>query len=522
MNRRVTGARILRVAAAVVAVATVAVGAARVYDVFCRERTPEFVGDYRAIARDVPSGPVAMLCDDAGDVSPIERTKLAVLDWELFPDAVLPIEKSALVEWNGVVVDSVHVSDRRKMLFERASFVPLASNGSATGWGRRDKEAFRRPCGRGVSLAREFGGALAALALLVYSWVAARGGAFRFKALDLSLAALAFAVLSAVSLKVGFSAPNGFAVYAGKAKLLLAAGGVPQGFWTSPEFAVCQPSYPPGMVFPAIVSFAVSGGFGENMLQLFVPLALALLFLEIVGEGPRSPFRLLVALSFVLSPLAMKMAAGYYAEPMAALFVAMGLNALGRGQAVRGWALVGAAALFRQECLVLAVALLSCGSVCREAGKDRLKWWWRAALCLSPGLAWEVLAMLQGAHVQGFDFLSFPSLHRVGIAARGAFADILLLRNGLLPVCLSAALAAASAVHGERILARKWLLACFAALLAGIAILGFNESMHYAWITDNVMPRYAWLCALPLLVFDGDWHWFSGGTSPYLAYSRPH
>lgn len=520
MNRRVTGARILRVAAAAVAVATVAVGAARVYDVFCRERTPEFVGDYRAIARDVPSGPVAMLCDDAGDVSPIERTKLAVLDWELFPDAVLPIEKSALAEWNGVVVDSVHVSNRRKMLFERASFVPLASNGSATVWGRRDKEAFRRPCGRGVSLAREFGGTLAALALLVYSWVAARGGAFRFKVLDLSLAALAFAVLSAVSLKVGFSAPNGFAVYAGKAKLLLAAGGVPQGFWTSPEFAVCQPSYPPGMVFPGIVSFAVSGGFGESLLQLFVPLALALLFLEIVGEEPRSPIRSLIALSFVLSPLAMKMAAGYYAEPMAALFVAMGLNAIKRGQSMRGWALVGVAALFRLECLVLAVALLLCDSVCRETGKNDLKWWWRAALCLSPGVAWNVFAMLQGAHVQGFDFISFPSPHRVCAAAKGAFASVLFLRNGLLPVCLSALVAVISVTHGERLLARKGLAACFVALTAGIAILGFNESAHYAWIVDNVMPRFVWLCALPLLVSDG--HWFSGGTSPYLVYSRPH
>ena len=485
MKRGVTGARILWVAAAVVAVATVAVGAARVYDVFCRERTPEFVGDYRAIARDVPSGPVAMLCDDAGDVSPIERTKLAVLDWELFPDAVLPIEKSALAEWNGVVVDSVHVSNRRKMLFERASFVPLA----------------------GVSLAREFGGALAALALLVYSWVAARGGAFRFKVLDLSLAALAFAVLSAVSLKVGFSAPNGFAVYAGKAKLLLAAGGVPQGFWTSPEFAVCQPSYPPGMVFPAIVSFAVSGGFGESLLQLFVPLALALLFLEIVGEGPRSPIRSLIALSFVLSPLAMRMAAGYYAEPMAALLVAMGLNAVKRGRSMRGWALVGVAALFRLECLVLAAALLLCGGVCRESGKNDLKWWLRTALCLSPGVAWNVFAILHGAHVQGFDFFSFPSPHRICVASESAFASVLFLRNGLVPLCLVAIAVAISIVHGERILARKWLLACFAALLAGIAILGFNESAHYAWIVDNVMPRFVWLCALPLLVSDG--HWFS-------------
>lgn len=498
MNRRVTGARILRVAAAVVAVATVAVGAAWAYDVFCRERTPEFVGDYRAIARDVPSGPVAMLCDDAGDVSPIERTKLAVLDWELFPDAVLPIAKSALAEWNGVVVDSVHVSDRRKMLFERASFVPLASNGSAAVWGRRGKECVPRPRDGGVSLAREFGGALAALALLVYSWVAARGGAFRFKVLDLSLAALAFAVLSAVSLKVGFSAPNGFAVYAGKAKLLLAAGGVPQGFWASPEFAVCQPSYPPGMVFPAIVSFAVSGGFGESLLQLFVPLALALLFLEIIGEGPRSPIRTLIALSFVLSPLTIKMATGYYAEPMAALLVAMGLNAIERGQSMRGWTLVGVAALFRSECLLLATALLFCGCIGHATGKNDLKWRWCAVLCLFPGVAWVAFTLLQGACVQGFDFLSFPSLHRVGIAVRGAFSSILLLRNGIAPVCLAAIVATISVVHRERMLAKNGLAVSFVALSAGIAILGFNESKYYAWIIDNVMPRYVWLCALPL------------------------
>ena len=520
MNRRVTGVRILWAAAAMVAVATVAFGVARVYDAFCREQTPEFISDYRAIARDVPSGPVAMLCNDADDVSPIERTKLAVLDWELFPDAVRPIVQSSLAGWNGTVVDSVHVSDRRKKLFEKAAFVPLASNGSATVWVRRTKEIRHRPCCVGVSRAREAGGSLVVLALLVFSWVAARSGGFHFKVLDLSLAALAFAVLSAVSLQVGFSAPNGFAVYAGKAKLFLAAGGVPQGFWTSPEFAVCQPSYPPGMVFPAIVSFAVSSGFGENLLQLFIPLALALLFLEIVEEGPHSPIRSLLALSFVLSPLAMKMAAGYYAEPMAALLMAMGLNAVKRGRSMRGWALVGVAALFRLECLVLAAALLLCGGVCRESGKNDLKWWLRAALCLSPGVVWNVFAMLHGAPVQGFDFFSFPSPHRICVASESAFASVLLLRNGLLSACLAALVAVMSVAHGERMLARKGLVACFVALLAGVVVLGFNESAHYEWIVDNVMPRYAWLCALPLLVSDG--HWFSGGTSPYLAYSRPH
>ena len=175
-----------------------------------------------------------------------------------------------------------------------------------------------------------------------------------------------------------------------------------------------------------------------------------------------------------------------------------------RGRSMRGWALVGAAALFRLECLVLAAALLLCGGVCRESGKNDLKWWLRTALCLSPGVAWNVFAILHGAHVQGFDFFSFPSPHRICVASENAFASVLFLRNGLVPLCLVAIAVAISIVYGERILARKWLLACFAALLAGIAILGFNESAHYAWIVDNVMPRFVWLCALPLLVSDGD------------------
>lgn len=158
-------------------------------------------------------------------------------------------------------------------------------------------------------------------------------------------------------------------------------------------------------------------------------------------------------------------------------------------------------------------ARTSCGTGCSQSLR-------RTALCLSPGVAWNVFAMLHGAHVQGFDFFSFPSPHRICVAAESAFASVLHLRNGLLPVCLSALVAVMSVTHGERLLARKGLAACFVALLAGVALLGFNESAHYAWIVDNVMPRFVWLCALPLLVSDG--HWFSGGTSPYLVYSRPH
>ena len=172
-----------------------------------------------------------------------------------------------------------------------------------------------------------------------------------------------------------------------------------------------------------------------------------------------------------------------------------------RGRSMRGWALVGAAALFRLECLVLAAALLLCGGVCRESGKNDLKWWLRTALCLSPGVAWNVFAILHGAHVQGFDFFSFPSPHRICVASESAFASVLFLRNGLVPLCLVAIAVAISIVHGERILARKWLLACFAALLAGIAswALTSRRITHGSWtMSCRALCGYAHcLCSCP-------------------------
>lgn len=491
---------IAAVAACCLAAAGLFLGAARILDVFTREQTPEFVGDYRAIARDVPPGPVAMLCGDAEDVSPIERTKLAVLDWELFPDAVRPIEKSALAEWKGSVVDSVHVPDSRRRLFEDAGFAQLASNGSAAVWGRR-ADSDRRPGGGEVSLAMELVGAFTVLALLALAWAAVRGGGFRFKALDLLLAALAFAALSAVSLKIGLSAPNGFAVYAGKAKLFLAAHGVPQGFWTAPEYAVCQPSYPPGMVVPAIVSFSVSGGFGEIPLQLFVPLVLALLYLEIVGKGQCSPIRRLIALSFVLSPLAMKMSAGYYAEPMAALLAATGVNALCAGSSRRGWALVGAAALFRTEFLVVAAALLAAeawrGGFAAVPIRVRLA---DAAICLAPGAAWCAFAAFWGARLQGFDFLSVPSFQQMLRAAWSVAQSAAIPRNGVAAVLLATLASAWRIAGAERARVAQVAMACAALPLAGCVLAGFNGSAHFGWILDGVMPRQAWLVASLLLV----------------------
>ena len=479
------------------AVLTLFASANRIYEIFDHAQTPDYAKEYRAIAHDIPFGPVAMLCGHAKDISPIERTKLALLDWEIFPDIVLPIDDSMLAGWTGSVVVSSHISKLKKRYLEESFFVPVAGNGSATIWGRPCDSIDHRPCRPEVSRLREVGGMFVVLIILVVIWLFARSDGSHFKVSKLFVALFVFFLLSALALLVGFPAPNGFAVYAGKAKLFLAAGGIPQGFWNDPAFAVCQPSYPIGMVIPAIVLYGISGAFGETWIQVIVPLVLSLLFLEIIGDGRQSLLRTAVALSFVLSPLAIKLAVGYYAEPMAALLIAMGIKALRCKRILRGWALIGMASLFRMECLLVDIAaLLSIGSIYlgdnRKGFCSMTRWSMSSVVCLLPGVMWNSFCLVQGAHVQGFDFYNMPSLERVALAGKAMLSAIVAIENGI-GASFTLLVGAAFCSLGGRILSQRIFIVFFCSLVVGIVALGFNGSDHFLWILENVAPRYVWL-----------------------------
>ena len=290
----------------------------------------------------------------------------------------------------------------------------------------------------------------------------------------------------------GLRSPHGLGVYGGKAQLLLRVGGVPTGFWTDPAYAVYQPSYPPGMTLLALLVFLLSGVSDHGLVGCIVPAALVSLFFLLGGRGAGWIRRLAAAL-YVTCPLALHMGAGFYAEPCAALCLVGGLALLARGRTHLGWWVIGGAALFRHEALLLA-GLLWCAERLR-AGRCAVPVA-TAVAALLPGIAWQAFIAVCGATVYDFDFAQLPASARVAEAV-GAMVRQLTVGCGEIGggALLAAALGAWTGYSDVR--ARSF--AVFAFLMVGALLLGFCVSPHFGWILRNTLPRTVWLATSALL-----------------------
>ena len=512
MTARRVIVRLVVVAAAIVAAVCLCCDVQRIVDVFGRRQNAEFVDAFRAIAAEVEDARVAMPCADPSEPDPLERTKLTLLDWELSPRTVRPIAFEDVLGWEGDLVTSAFMSDCRKDFFVAAGCVRKAENGFAMVWHRGDYEPRCReevagrvhPSG-GI---REWIGALMTMQLIFLLWWGLRTGPFRFSPWKLLGALTVFAVLSAVALEIGLSAPNGFAVYAGKAKLILSVGGIPLGFWSDPAFAVYQPAYPPGMVMPPLVAYACFGGAAEHGVQLFVPLIMTLLFLEMNARAACVDTRAVVTLLMTISPLAMQLASGFAAEPLAALVLLMGWNAISFGRTYRGWSLIGCVALIRPEGLVLALSVWLAAAICARVRSECAGFpcggWRGLAITLLPGLCWAVLAAMNGAFVQGFDFLSVPSIAQMIAVAVGFVSEMFVnpFRVGAPWLFVIATGIIRAFPYGRESNWRSVRVAGLSVLLAMgacIVLLGFCVSGHFEWMIANTLSRFLWLSSLPFV-----------------------
>ena len=106
-----------------------------------------------------------------------------------------------------------------------------------------------------------------------------------------------------------------------------------------------------------------------------------------------------LAVSYVLCPLAIKLAIGFYAEPLCALVLILGWKNLRVGKPIVGWALIGMAGLVRHEGLLIAVILCSVYMILKRSFK-----WKFFLLASGPGALWQLLMLVLGAHLQGYDF----------------------------------------------------------------------------------------------------------------------
>lgn len=297
-------------------------------------------------------------------------------------------------------------------------------------------------------------------------------------------ALIVFAALGSVALRFGLTAPNGLGTYAGKARLFILAHGIPDGFWSSCAYSVYQPSYPFAMVVFAFVFFVVGDSFDVFWLQLFVPFVLSLIFIELAG---RRLMAFALAVSYVLCPLAIKLAIGFYAEPLCALVLILGWKNLRVGKPIVGWALIGMAGLVRHEGLLIAVILCSVYMILKRSFK-----WKFFLLASGPGALWQLLMLVLGAHLQGYDFSQAPSLSGIVMGGVEAVRNLVIGRNGSMIGTLAILM-----LLTRRNNATDWtIIVSFSLMIsASVVLLSFSETCEFSWLVETVVGRFLWLAA---------------------------
>ena len=448
---------------------------------------------WRAAARSAPEGSIALLCGDSGSVNPVDRSRLIAMSWERSPDAPAVVDAFSGLQDFDAVLSSTWVSNPVAAKLESAGFSVASSNEYVKTWTRGGCSAReRRISDDNVPLLRDLA-ALAlelVIALSVFALVSKR----RFPGGWTFAVALAVAlVLGAVALSHPLLAPNGLGVYGGKAKLLFECGSFPGGFWTDPRYSVFQPSYPPGLTFVAWLHFALSGGCGDRLVQLTVVFATAVLCL-LMARGSRSRQDALAAAVFCLSPIAVRMSAGFYAEPFAALTLLCGWNMAADGRRISGAFAMGLAALFRLEAGPVAFLFAAGACAFAEVRRERIA---MLAASAAPAFAWFAFcAAAGGGGPSDWDFSKAPQFGQVAYAA---LCEAKALGMFVLP---AAALSIFKPPLNRPRLSAAPVpsLAPTAVLLIAIpAVCAFHDSPHARWMIDNTVPRLVWyISAIPL------------------------
>lgn len=463
--------------------------AAALYGRWRKPSVPELVAAWREAASGVRAESVGVVTARPGDFDSVERMCAISVAWSASPARVVSVTMEDTGPWPETVVASAFASADDKSRLAARGYVRVKGNEFAETW-MREGLAPAAP-GASVPWWMEIRGLLVVTALFAAGWLAWR------RACGISVARASFAgtvlvtvLLGSVALQHPLIPPNGLGVYAGKAKLFLLSHGIPGGFWTDHGYALYQQAYPPGLTALALLFDATNWCCGERLIQLLPVLACALLFLTLTS-GRRICWAWVWPALFVLSPLAIRLCSGFYAEPFAALMLAMGWRAAQKGRTALGWTLAGAAGLFRPEGLVLALACWTAG---RLLVGRRFAPWTGLALAVLPAVVWQAFCAGVGARVYDFDFTAMPSAMRL-MAALGCVATSAFGRFFELGGCALAAPVALVGVlfSGKR---RRFLAAgCLAAALAigaGVVALGFNVSPHFDWLSRETLPRVLW------------------------------
>ena len=435
---------------------------------------------WRAAARQTLGERIGVLAAAPAHPTPVERARLIATAWEITPRRV---QAAAVDEGFPELLVSSFIAPAERTRIAAGGYRPVFSNEFATVWTLAEvgPGPVVLPATSEPTIWREAVALAVVVGALVTLWGVFNRRLARPVARAQVLGALGvFIALAAAALAHPLSTPNGLGVYGGKAKLLYLAQALPGDFWTARAFAVFQSAYPPGLTLLAWLVDVLAGGCGERLLQLLVPAALALVFLELTVDAP-SRRAYVVAALVMLSPVAFDLAAGFYAEPFAVLCLACGLHALMRGRRAGGALLAGAAAVFRPEGGLLATVFV-------------MLWAWPRLRCCRgttvlaaaalPTLVWQLVCRLAGARLEDVDFAgALDGCRCVAFAAALGIGVLRFWATG------SAGLVFLGSGRRMRLAWSGGLL-----ILAACAVLaGFQRSPHFAWVADTYAPRLVWM-----------------------------
>ena len=455
-----------------------------------------YLSDWRAAARSAPDGKLALMCKDAGRISPVDRSRLVAVSWERAPEPVGAVDASCPHKAD-CVLSSKWTSRPVVEKLKSEGFSAVSENGYVTTWSRGgDARRVKQGSTSGVPFWREIVALSAELALVVLGLSLATG--LRNVGILPPVVSVAVGVaLGAVALSHSLLAPNGLGVYGGKGKMLFECGGMPRPFLESAGGMALQPSYPPGLALLAWLHFALSGGCGDRLVQLVVVFATAALCLAMLRKMS-SPWTVPSVALFCLTPVAIRMASGFYAEPFAALSLILGWSMIGDGRRFSGAIVMGLAGLFRLEAGVVAAAFAAgAGAFCG----GRLEKLLVMAASIAPAIAWLAACTALGYGCPAdWDFCKAPKFGQIAYAA---WSETKALGMHVLPM-MAMALMGSSGSWTR--LARPWTNAAaalvpWAVLLLAIPVsCGFHTSPNAEWMIDNTIPRIVWqVSAVPLL-----------------------
>ena len=454
-----------------------------------------YLSDWRSAARSAPEGRLALLCSDARGITPIERSRLVAMTWERAPAPIATVAaKGDLKEVDGVLASRWIPRPAQEWLGE-AGFSDSATNEFVCTWSGagavgRDAEVGAPR----VSRAREILALAVELALMLFAVVLV-SPLRNIGKLQIAAATLVAVAMGAVALSHPLLAPNGLGVYGGKAKLLYECGGSPESFLNSAGGMALQPSYPPGLTLLAYLHFLLSGGCGDRLVQLVVVFAMTALCLTLL-RGASRPSRALPIVLFCVSPLAIRMTSGFYAEPFVALLLVLGWQTMGSGRLFVGALIMGMAGLFRLEAGAAAVIFAACGCVVR--GNFRTKLIVVVSAVVPTLISIATCRLLGYGGLTDWNVTMMPRFEQVVYAA-------LVVLNSLwkqsIPVFVLLFLVRPDE---RRVCSREVLLCILPVALLGCAIplvCGFYDAPYAKWMMDNTMPRLIWyLLPVPMFV----------------------